>query len=87
MPSSPSSRTARYAIAMAVSVGTVLFLLFGIGGETVFAAVAREVAQVLKLPLVEMSRFDPDGAMTVIGAWFSAMYTSSYQFFVSLKPS
>jgi PAS domain S-box-containing protein len=41
----------------------------GASSETVFAAVAREVAQVLKLPLVEMSRFDPDGAMTVIGAW------------------
>ena len=41
----------------------------GASSEAVFAAVAREVAQVLKLPLVEMSRFDPDGAMTVIGAW------------------
>jgi PAS domain S-box-containing protein len=35
----------------------------------VFATVAREVAQVLGVPLVELSRFDGDGAMTVIGAW------------------
>jgi PAS domain S-box-containing protein len=35
----------------------------------VFATVAREVAEVLHVPLVELSRFDADGAMTVIGAW------------------
>jgi PAS domain S-box-containing protein len=35
----------------------------------VFATVAKEVAQVLHVPLVELSRFDADGAMTVIGAW------------------
>jgi signal transduction histidine kinase len=34
----------------------------------VFAAVAREVAQVLDLPLVEMCRYEPDGTATVIGA-------------------
>ena len=38
-------------------------------GADVFAAVAREVAQVLELPLVEMSRYEPDGTATVIGAW------------------
>jgi PAS domain S-box-containing protein len=36
--------------------------------EDVFAAVAREVAQVLDLPLVEMCRYEPDGTATVIGA-------------------
>ena len=35
----------------------------------VFAAVAREVGAVLKLPVVEMSRYEPDGTATVIGAW------------------
>jgi PAS domain S-box-containing protein len=35
----------------------------------VFATVAKELAQVLHVPLVELSRFDADGAMTVIGAW------------------
>jgi PAS domain S-box-containing protein len=34
----------------------------------VFAAVAREVAEVSGLPLVEMARFDPDGWVTVIGS-------------------
>jgi PAS domain S-box-containing protein len=41
----------------------------GAGSADVFAAVAREVAHVLELPLVEMSRYDPDGTATVIGAW------------------
>src|SRR5215203_5819391 len=35
----------------------------------VFAAVAREVAEVLGLPLAVMSRFHPDEMATVIGAW------------------
>jgi signal transduction histidine kinase len=34
----------------------------------VFAAVAREVAEVSGLPLVEMARFDPDGWVTVIAS-------------------
>jgi signal transduction histidine kinase len=34
----------------------------------VFAAVAREVAMVLDLPLVEMCRYEPDETATVIGA-------------------
>jgi PAS domain S-box-containing protein len=35
----------------------------------VFATVAKEVAQVLNLPLVEMSRYEPNGAVKVIGDW------------------
>ena len=34
-----------------------------------FAAVAEEVAHLLSVPVVEMSRYDADGAATVIGAW------------------
>jgi signal transduction histidine kinase len=34
----------------------------------VFAAVAREVGRVLKLPLVAMLRYEPDGTATVVGA-------------------
>ena len=30
---------------------------------------ASEVAHVLTLPLVEISRYEPDGATTVIGEW------------------
>jgi PAS domain S-box-containing protein len=41
----------------------------GAPSNEVFATVAKEVAQVLGVPLVEVSRFDADGAMTVIGAW------------------
>ena len=35
----------------------------------VFASVAREVGTVLRLPLVQMSRYESDGTATVIGAW------------------
>jgi PAS domain S-box-containing protein len=41
----------------------------GAASEEVFAAIAREVAHVLHLPLVEMSRYEGDGTATVIGAW------------------
>jgi PAS domain S-box-containing protein len=34
----------------------------------VFAAVAREIARVLKLPLVGMYRYEPDGTVTGVGA-------------------
>jgi PAS domain S-box-containing protein len=40
----------------------------GASPADVFAVVAREVAQVLRLPLVEMCRYEPDGTATVIGA-------------------
>jgi PAS domain S-box-containing protein len=41
----------------------------GADSVDVFAAVAREAAHVLSLPLVEMSRYEPDGTTTVIGDW------------------
>jgi PAS domain S-box-containing protein len=41
----------------------------GAASGDVFAAVAQEVASVLELPLVVMSRFDPDERATVIGVW------------------
>jgi PAS domain S-box-containing protein len=41
----------------------------GAASTEVFAAVAKEVAHVLGLPLVEMSRYEPDQTATVIGAW------------------
>src|SRR3954468_5220011 len=37
--------------------------------QHVFASVAREVGTVLRLPLVQMSRYESDGTATVIGAW------------------
>jgi PAS domain S-box-containing protein len=41
----------------------------GADSVEVFGTVAKEVAQVLDLPLVEMSRYEADGTITVIGAW------------------
>jgi signal transduction histidine kinase len=40
----------------------------GAPAPEIFAAVAKEVAEVSGLPLVEMARFDPDGWLTVIGS-------------------
>jgi signal transduction histidine kinase/putative methionine-R-sulfoxide reductase with GAF domain len=40
----------------------------GAPASEVFAAVAKEVAEVSGLPLVEMARFDSDGWLTVIGS-------------------
>jgi PAS domain S-box-containing protein len=37
--------------------------------QDVFASVAREVGTVLRLPLVQMSRYESDGTATVMGAW------------------
>jgi signal transduction histidine kinase len=37
--------------------------------EEVFAAVAAEVGQVLDIGLTAMSRYDPDGAATVLATW------------------
>jgi PAS domain S-box-containing protein len=41
----------------------------GAPSAEVCAAVAREVASLLDLQVVAVSRYDPDGAATVIGAW------------------
>jgi PAS domain S-box-containing protein len=41
----------------------------GADSVEVFAGVASEVAHVLTLPLVEISRYEPDGTTTVIGEW------------------
>jgi PAS domain S-box-containing protein len=41
----------------------------GAPAAEVFEMVAKEVAQVLGVPRVELSRFDRDGTMTVIAAW------------------
>jgi PAS domain S-box-containing protein len=41
----------------------------GAASSAVFAAIAREVAQVLGLPMVLVWRFEPDGTASVVGAW------------------
>ena len=41
----------------------------GAASAEVCAAVAREVASLLDLRVVAASRYDPDGAATIIGAW------------------
>jgi signal transduction histidine kinase len=39
--------------------------------EVVFAAVAKEVGQLLKVDFTHVSRYDPDGAATALGVWSS----------------
>jgi PAS domain S-box-containing protein len=41
----------------------------GATAATVFAAIAKEVAQVVALPLVAVWRYDPGGTATVVGEW------------------
>jgi PAS domain S-box-containing protein len=41
----------------------------GAASREVFAAIASEVARVLGLQLVEVSRFEPEAMVSVIGAW------------------
>jgi PAS domain S-box-containing protein len=41
----------------------------GADSADVFAAIAREVGNVIGLPLVAVWRYEPDGTTTVIGAW------------------
>jgi PAS domain S-box-containing protein len=41
----------------------------GAASGEVFAAIAREVARVLGLPTVQVWRYEPDGAATVLGSW------------------
>ncbi len=41
----------------------------GAASAEVFAAIAREVAQVLGVALVAVWRYEPDGTGTVVGAW------------------
>jgi hypothetical protein len=72
MPSSPSSRTARYAIAMAVSVGTVLFLLLGIGALGIVGDGDRDwvylAAPAVLLVVALATRFRPQGMAYASGA-------------------
>ena len=41
----------------------------GAASEDVFAGIAREVAQLLGLPIVLISRYEPDGTMSVLANW------------------
>jgi PAS domain S-box-containing protein len=41
----------------------------GAASAEVFASIAKEVGSLLRLPLVELSRYEADGTTTVIGAW------------------
>jgi PAS domain S-box-containing protein len=41
----------------------------GAGSATVFAAIAREVGNVIGLPMIAVWRYEPDETATVMGAW------------------
>ena len=56
--------------AMQASLRRVATLVAGgAASSEVFAAIAHEVASLLGLPLVELSRYEADGSVSVIGAW------------------
>ena len=72
MTSSLASPTSRYAVAMAVSVGTVLFLLFGIGALGIVGDGERDwlylTAPVVLLVVALATRFRPGGMVLALGA-------------------
>jgi hypothetical protein len=72
MPPSLVSRPARYAIAMAVSVGTVLLLLFGIGALGIVGEGDRDwvylAAPAVLLLVALATRFRPQGMAYALGA-------------------
>jgi signal transduction histidine kinase len=41
----------------------------GASSAEVFVAIARELAQVLRITIVQIWRYEPDGTATVVGAW------------------
>lgn len=42
---------------------------YGVPADEVFSAVAREVGQVLKARHTQVLRYEPDGAVTIVGTW------------------
>ncbi len=72
MTSSLASPTSRYALALALSVGTVLFLLFGIGALGIVGDGDRDwlylAAPVVLLVVAVATRFRPDGMVLALGA-------------------
>jgi hypothetical protein len=72
MTSTPSSPTSRYALAAAVSVGTVAFLVLGIGALGIVGDGDRDwlylSAPVVLLVVAAATRFRPRGMVLALGA-------------------
>jgi hypothetical protein len=72
MTSTLASPTSRYALALSVSVGTVLFLLFGIGALGIVGEGDRDwlylAAPVVLLVVAAATRFRPGGMVLALGA-------------------
>jgi hypothetical protein len=72
MTPSPASPTRLYVLALAVSLGTVLFLLFGIGALGIVGDGDRDwlylAAPVALLVVAAATRFRPAGMVLALGA-------------------
>jgi hypothetical protein len=72
MTSTLASPAPRYVLALAVSVGTVLFLLLGIGALGIVGDGDRDwlylAAPVVLLVVAVATRFRPDGMVLALGA-------------------
>ena len=65
----PDSRLLRLAEEHAALRQIATLVASGAPPAEVFSAVAREVAEVMHLPMVGVYRYDADGLMTVIATW------------------
>src|SRR5919107_1027077 len=72
MTSTLPSPTTRYALALAVALGTVLFLLLGIGALGIVGDGDRDwlylAAPAVLLVVAAATRFRPDGMVLALGA-------------------
>ena len=72
MTSTLASPASRYALALAVSVGTVLFLLFGIGALGIVGEGERDwlylAPPAVLLVVAAATRFRPGGMVLALGA-------------------
>ena len=67
--SPPDTRLRRLAEEQAALRQIATLVASGAPPAEVFSAVAREVAEVMHLPMVGVYRYDSDGLKTVIATW------------------
>src|SRR6266576_7144260 len=68
-PADPRNELHRLVEEQAALRRVATLVASGAPSAEVFSAVAHEVAQVLRLPIIGVFRYDSDGLMTVVATW------------------